>query len=245
MRPLLRHLLVLALLPALALAASACGTDAAPTASAGRRARTILDGNPTTSIAARPVGASLVVHAGPDGAAPVVQTFGAQNALGSATTLLVTGEDGEFVQVALPTRPNGSTGWVRTADVELQSTTVAVTVDRAHHRLTVTDGGRPVVDTTAATGTPENPTPAGNFYVTDLVQTDDATGPYGPFALGISGHSETLTEFAGGDGQLAIHGTNDPSSIGNPVSHGCVRVANDVIEQLAALVPLGTPVTVV
>ena len=50
-----------------------------------------------------------------------------------------------------------------------------------------------------------------------------------------------LTEFGGGDGQIAIHGTNDPSGIGKDVSHGCVRVLNEVIEQVSKL-PLGTPV---
>jgi len=174
-----------------------------------------------------------------------VQTFGRNNSLGSRTTLLVTAEQGDFVQVSLPTRPNGSTGWVRTDDVELRSTQLAITVDRASHRLTVTNGGEQVIETSVAIGTTENPTPAGNFYVTDLVQTDDANGAYGPFALGLSGHSETLSEFGGGDGQIAIHGTNDSSSIGNSVSHGCVRVPNDVVNQLAKVIPLGAPVTVI
>ena len=49
------------------------------------------------------------------------------------------------------------------------------------------------------------------------------------FAIGLSGHCNVLTEFAGGDGQIAIHGTNDPGTIGQDVSHGCVRVDNDVI----------------
>lgn len=41
-----------------------------------------------------------------------------------------------------------------------------------------------------------------------------------------------------------MHGTADPSSIGQAVSHGCVRVPNDVITQLATSVPLGTPVAI-
>ena len=81
-------------------------------------------------------------------------------------------------------------------------------------------------------------------YVTDVLDTGNDGGAYGPFALGLSAHSETLSEFGGGDGQVGIHGTNDPSSIGNNVSHGCVRVPNDIVSQLAAIVPLGTPVTI-
>ena len=52
------------------------------------------------------------------------------------------------------------------------------------------------------------------------------------------------TALAGGAGQVGIHGTNDPSSIGQDVSHGCIRVPNEVISQLNELLPLGTPVVV-
>ena len=44
-----------------------------------------------------------------------------------------------------------------------------------------------------------------------------------------------------GDG-YALHGTNNPASIGQAVSHGCVRLRNEDIEQLYNMVPLGTPV---
>jgi hypothetical protein len=43
-------------------------------------------------------------------------------------------------------------------------------------------------------------------------------------------------------GELGIHGTSDPKSIGTAVTHGCIRLANDVITALYALVPVGTPV---
>ena len=52
------------------------------------------------------------------------------------------------------------------------------------------------------------------------------------------------TEFAGGDGQVGLHGTADPSSIGNAASNGCVRLPNEVVVALEALLPLGTPVTI-
>ena len=86
------------------------------------------------------------------------------------------------------------------------------------------------------------PTPTGTFYFTDPVDLHSQPNTaYGVFAYGLSGHSDVLTEFGGGDGQIAIHGTNDPSGIGHDVSHGCVRVLNEVIEQVSKL-PLGTPV---
>jgi len=43
----------------------------------------------------------------------------------------------------------------------------------------------------------------------------------------------------------AIHGTNAPSSIGKPVSHGCIRMYPEDIARLFQAVEVGTPVTVV
>lgn len=44
-----------------------------------------------------------------------------------------------------------------------------------------------------------------------------------------------------GDG-YALHGTNVPSSIGQAVSHGCVRLRNEDIARLYETVAVGTPV---
>jgi lipoprotein-anchoring transpeptidase ErfK/SrfK len=88
------------------------------------------------------------------------------------------------------------------------------------------------------------PTPAGLYYITELLRQSDPTGPFGPYAFGLSGHSNVLHEFAGGNGQIGIHGTNEPWAIGTDVSHGCIRVRNEVIRRLAALLPLGTPVQI-
>jgi hypothetical protein len=44
-----------------------------------------------------------------------------------------------------------------------------------------------------------------------------------------------------GDG-YAIHGTNQPETVGRAVSHGCVRLRNEDIAKLYAMVPVGTPV---
>jgi lipoprotein-anchoring transpeptidase ErfK/SrfK len=91
---------------------------------------------------------------------------------------------------------------------------------------------------------PEANTPTGTFYVTDFVKTDNDRGVYGPYAFGVSAHSDRYSEFDGGDGQIGIHGTNEPASIGKDASHGCIRVPNNVISKLADLIPLGTPVTI-
>jgi lipoprotein-anchoring transpeptidase ErfK/SrfK len=46
-----------------------------------------------------------------------------------------------------------------------------------------------------------------------------------------------------GDG-YALHGTNQPQSIGQAVSHGCIRLRNEDIQRLHETVPVGTAVYV-
>ncbi len=176
------------------------------------------------------------------------QTLPAQTEFGSRRVLRVVGRhgtDGEWLEVLLPVRPNGSRGFVRASDVTLESTTLTVDVDLAAKILRVSDEDSGVLfETAIAIGSPENPTPTGDFYLTDILITGDEDSAYGPYALGLSAHSETLSEFGGGDGQIGIHGTNQPSSIGQAASHGCVRVPNDIVTTLANTVPLGTPVVI-
>jgi hypothetical protein len=190
---------------------------------------------------------ALAVYASADASTPTA-TLPDKTLFGSPTTVDVLeweGATGSWLRVSLPTRPNGSTGFVRAGDVALSHFDHRVDVDLAARRLRVGDAsGAIVLDTPVAVGSLENPTPAGAFFVTDVIDTTDDGGAYGPFAIGLSAHSDTLTEFAGGDGAIGIHGTNDPSSIGNPVSHGCVRVPNDVVVQLAQILAPGTPVTI-
>jgi lipoprotein-anchoring transpeptidase ErfK/SrfK len=163
---------------------------------------------------------------------------------GSPRALLVVADHGDWLQVSLPVRPNGATGWVRRDGLELRTIDEAIVVDTAARTLTLLDAGEPVLTTPVAVGTPDNSTPTGAYFVVDKLDTGDASGPYGRFAFGLSAHSDTLTEFAGGDGQVGIHGTDDPSSIGHAVSHGCIRVPADVAQRLADTVNLGTPVVV-
>jgi len=185
----------------------------------------------------------LAVYAAPGDAAPS-GTLAATTEFGSPRALLVVADGGDWLQVALPDRPNGSRGWIRRSDVEIRTVDESIEVDLAARTLTLFDGGTAVLTTAVAVGTDANPTPTGAFYVVDKLDTGDPSGPYGRFAFGLSAHSTELSEFAGGDGQVGIHGTDDPSSIGQAVSHGCVRVPADVAEMLAETINLGTPVLI-
>lgn len=157
---------------------------------------------------------------------------------------LVERKQGAWLRVHLPTRPNLSTGWVRSRDVSLAVTGYRIRVQLNRHRLTLMSGTRVVMHAPIAKGRAVSPTPTGRYYVTDLIKPPDPEGFYGPYALGLSAHSPVYTSFAGGDGQVGLHGTNQPSALGTDVSHGCIRVANRVILKLARQVPLGTPVDI-
>jgi lipoprotein-anchoring transpeptidase ErfK/SrfK len=86
------------------------------------------------------------------------------------------------------------------------------------------------------------PTPAGSFYVRELIRVPSPGGLYGPFAFGTSAYS-VLSDWPGG-GVVGIHGTNEPALIPGRPSHGCIRVPNPQIRRLARLMPIGTPVRI-
>ena len=185
----------------------------------------------------------LDVYAVPEATDPV-RRLPATTILGTATVVTALGEPSDgWLEVMLPGRPNGSTGWVETHRVDLYMVTDRVVIDLSDRELIYYQDGHPQLSTTVAIGTSHNPTPTGVFFVTDLVDIPGG-GPWGPAALGLSARSDTITEFNGGDGIIGIHGTNKPSSIGQAASLGCVRLPNDVIVELRSLVSLGTPVEI-
>jgi lipoprotein-anchoring transpeptidase ErfK/SrfK len=163
--------------------------------------------------------------------------------LGSPRVMLTTAVHGEWIEILLPLRPNGAVGWVRAADVQLSTVADRIDVDRGTRSLTWTRAGAVVMQIPAGIGSPSTPTPAGTFFVTDVISSDTAEGR-GRWVVALNGHSDAYTTFEGGDARIAIHGTSDPSSIGNAVSNGCVRIADSPLDELRSAIPLGTPVVV-
>jgi len=60
----------------------------------------------------------------------------------------------------------------------------------------------------------------------------------------VSAFSDIYQQFGGGVGQIALHGTNEPGLLGQGVSHGCVRFANDALQHFLDGAPTGTPVEI-
>lgn len=150
-----------------------------------------------------------------------------------------------WVRVRLPIRPNGIQGWVPVDVLRLNTTRLRIRIDLSERRLTLYRSNRPVLRTTVAVGTPQNPTPTGTFAIAELIRTRTRGAFLGPIVFPITGYSETLNEYAGGNGRVALHGTNAPQLLGTRASHGCVRIRNSDIVRMARIVRPGTPVQIV
>ena len=164
--------------------------------------------------------------------------------LGTPTVVSILGDAEGWVYALLPGRPNGQTGWIRATDVDIFTLEREIVVDLDERRLTVLSDGEEMLESSVAVGSEVSPTPTGVFFVTDAVRLTAPNGPWGPFAFGLSARSDVVTEFNGGDGIVGIHGTNQPWSIGEAASLGCVRLPNDVIEILWEIMAVGMKVTI-
>ena len=179
----------------------------------------------------------------------VVARFGAVNlndyptVFGVLGKIVTRGCQTSWYRVQLPMRPNGATGYVRSWRLTLVPVRTRIVVDISARRLTLYRGGKPSLSSPVAVGAPATPTPTGRFYVNQRLIPSNTSGPFGPGALGISAFSNVLTGWTQG-GPVAIHGTNEPWSIGHPVSNGCIRLPNATLSRLWPLAVAGTPVII-
>ncbi len=150
-----------------------------------------------------------------------------------------------WVDVRIPGRPNGRTGWVRRSALgPFQQTHWLLVVDRRLKRLTAYWNGKQRFVAPVGIGKPNTPTPAGNFWVRERFRVPDPTSPYFPYAIGTSAYS-SLSEWPGG-GVVGIHGDwGRPRLIPGDPSHGCIRMHNRDIAWLATRVSVGTPLDVI
>jgi len=148
----------------------------------------------------------------------------------------------EWVQVRIPGRPNGRTGWVpRESLAAFHTVRTQLVIDRRRLRATLYRSGKRVWRSPVGVGKRGTPTPGGHFYIREKIKALQGGTIYGPLAFGTSAYSNKLTDWPGG-GVIGVHGTNQPQLIPGRPSHGCIRVPNRNILRLARLMPLGTPV---
>jgi lipoprotein-anchoring transpeptidase ErfK/SrfK len=193
------------------------------------------------------VSRSALVLAAPHAGSDPIATLDAQTEEGTTNVVLVvaqaTTNEGAWVHVRLPVLPNGRTGWVRRSALGgYRFVHTRLVVDRTKLTATLFKNGQPIFHAPVGVGTPAAPTPAGEFYVRlKLAGFNDPF--YGPVAYGTNARSTVLTDWPGG-GYIGIHGTNMPELVPGRVSHGCIRMRNEDILKLSALMPVGTPLIV-
>jgi lipoprotein-anchoring transpeptidase ErfK/SrfK len=196
--------------------------------------------------------APVVARAAPDGRARPITVVGPFAPIdGGMTVLAVTGvrraasHGGRlWARVLLPVRPNGTQGWVPADALRFRRTRLRITIDQSDRRLTLFRSGRAVLRAPVAIGKPATPTPNGRFAVAELIRTNEPGAFLGPVVFALTGYSETLNEFAGGDGRVAFHGTSLPRLVGTRASHGCIRLRNADAVRLLRVVRPGVPVTI-
>lgn len=197
------------------------------------------------AVILRPAGGStIVVRSRPRG--PLVARLDGRTEFGSPTTLAVAAQRGRWLGVLTTHVANGRLGWVdpQESAVRTSATRVRVVIDLSERRLVVRRGGEVVRKMTVAIGRSTSPTPVGRFAVTDKLQGSRYGSYYGCCILALSAHQPNLPPgWTGGD-RIAVHGTNNPSSIGAAVSAGCPHASTEDMRVLMRVVPLGAPVFV-
>jgi hypothetical protein len=149
---------------------------------------------------------------------------------------------GDWLAVQAPELHNGELGWLPAEQAQLDCVRWSLHADISERRLNVRRDGHTVRRYTVAVGSPDHPTPRGRFSVTDKLRVTDGASPYGCCVLALTGHQLRLPAGWPGGDRLAVHATNDLSSIGQPVSLGCMRTYSRNARWLIETIPQGTPI---
>ena len=197
---------------------------------------------PANEILRVRAGETVALRSRPRG--PVVRRVAATTQFGSPTTLAVAAERGGWLGVTSTELPNGKLGWIKKRDgrVDERRTRIEIRIDLSQRRLRLLNGDRVVHTATVAVGRPGSTTPTGRFAVTDKLDGADYGPYYGCCIVALSGRQPNLPPGWPGGDRLAIHGTDDPASIGRASTAGCPRAAAGDMRVLMRRVPLGTPV---
>jgi len=116
-------------------------------------------------------------------------------------------------------------------------------VDKSQNIITLKSGEEIVQTYLISTGSPIHATPVGKFKITTKLVNPSWRGippedPKNILGTRWIGFEPPYSEYG-------IHGTTDPKSIGKNITQGCIRMRNSDIEELYAIVPIGSEVTII
>lgn len=153
-------------------------------------------------------------------------------------------EDRLWLLVRTPGRGTRRTGWIPASARLRREVYWRIYIDRSERRARIYYEGVERSSFRVVVGKPDTPTPLGSFFVEENVRNSKSAG-IGPYAIALSARSGVYRQFAGGPGQIALHGTGIlPGALGSASSHGCVRFSNKAVNYLGERIDAGTPVTI-
>lgn len=157
---------------------------------------------------------------------------------------VLAGQPGDaWAKVYVPARPNGTTAWVQTSQFNWGSSNRLLQISVSNRTVTVYEGSNVLLSTSAVLGSGVSPTPLADGWVEETMAGPSAA--YGPTLISLGIFSDALNSFAGGIPKIALHGTNNPGLMGQYASNGCIRVPNEIITQVASLMPPGSKVQII
>lgn len=162
--------------------------------------------------------------------------------IGLDTWLPVLERRSGWLQVRLPSRPNGSVTWIPAAGLRTAQTDWRVRINLGDGSLTVTKAGSRQGRWSIGQGADATPTPVGQTFL--LAGFVDPAVTYSPAIYALGTHSDTLDTFGGGPGTVAVHGWPTVKGRSGKISHGCLRVPAAALSIFGRL-PTGTPVDIV
>jgi hypothetical protein len=184
--------------------------------------------------------ATIAAYTAPGGAAIAAVP---PTELVSDTWLPVVAEQPGWVQVLLPSRPNGSTAWIVLDErVTSAQSSYRIVVDRAHFALSVIADGAVIGHWTVGVGKTGAVTPATRTFL--LASIKDTHPTFSPIVLPTGAHSDTYQSYGGGPGTVGIHTWPDPGVYGRASSDGCIRVPPAALHVISTQVPIGSPVLI-
>ena len=121
----------------------------------------------------------------------------------------------------------------------------SIFIDKSQNTLMLKSGEEVFKTYTVSTGK-NNSTPAGTYKITEKIINPPWFKPGAAAPIPAADPENILgTRWLGLNlPSYGIHGTTDPQSLGQQVTQGCVRMSNSDVEELYAIVPKGTEVTI-